>query len=352
MEVFRKTYRKSKMAKKGFRCAAFLIAPLLVSCSHMPRAPASGGGYAVIDRIAGPDGGYDYLSVDPVAQRLFVGREYGVMAVDLPTGKVIDKLVSTDDVAAVLQLSGTSLMLSTVYDGKTILIFDRSTGKISAELPAGENPDAAAYDDASGLAFVMNAGDGTITIVDIAALEVVDTITVGGKPEAAVSDGMGHLFVNIEDTAQVAVIDIASRKILTRYNLHGCFEPTGLAYDSKTGLLISSCHNGVAKLTDARSGADHGTVPIGKEADGAIFDKRTRLAYIPALDGFLTIFHITMKGQVDNVNTVITRKGARTAALDPNSGRAYLAAPEFLENDNGDEAAVPGNFVILVVAPM
>ena len=306
----------------------------------------------MVDQIAGPDGGYDYLSVDPVARRLFVGREYGVMAVDLSTGKVIDKLVSAEEVAAVLQLPGTSLILSTVYDGNSILIFDRRTGKIAAELPAGENPDAAAYDDASGLAFVMNAGDGTITVVDTDALEAVDTIKVDGKLEAAVSDGMGHLFVNVEDAAQIAVIDIASRKILTRYNLHECFEPTGLAYDPKTKLLISSCHNSVAKLTDARSGADRGTVPIGKEADGAIFDERTRLAYIPALDGILTIFHITMKGQVDNVDTVVTRKGARTAALDPSSGRVYLAAPEFLENDNGDEAAIPGSFVILVVAPM
>lgn len=301
----------------------------------------------ILAEYGGPDGGYDYLSVDSDARRVFAAREFGVMAVDLDTGEVTDRLIEANDVSAVLPIPGTEEMLSTVYGDNAAVLFDRSTGDEIARIAVGEKPDAAAYDPDSGLAFVMNAGGNSISLIDVADRASVGTIAVGGKPEAAAIDGKGHLFVNIEDTAEIAVIDIAARKVARRLPLPGCVEPTGIAYDALTGTLISACHNGVAKLIDASSGADKGTVQVGQNADGAIFDSGTRLAYIPAKEGTLTLFRVAENGTAGKPTEIQTRYGARTAALDPATGRVYLSTADFTQDASDEDIATPGTFRIL-----
>ena len=149
---------------------------------------------------------------------------------------------------------------------------------------------------------------------------------VGGGPEGAVPDGRGHLFLNIEDHNEVAVIEIAARKVMRRYALRGCVEPTGIAYDAKSGLLISACHNGIAKLTDAATGRDRGSIAIGKGADGSIFDPARRLGFVPCIDGTLTVYRLDPGGNATVVQRLATRVGARTASYDTQRDRLYLAS--------------------------
>jgi YVTN family beta-propeller protein len=337
---------------RAFVCV--LLFGAIVACNAAPLNPTLipiTRHHQVIQRIKGPDGAYDYLSVDSSARKLFVGREYGVMTVDLATGEVTNRLVPADNVAAVLILPGTSEMLSTVYFGNKALIFDRSTGAIRAEIATGTRPDAAAYDPYSGLVFVMNAGSKDVTIIDPKLALVVATIPVGGKPEAAASDGTGRVFINIEDSAEIVVIDVKRRQLSARYEMSGCEEPTGITFDSATNTLISACHNQAVKLIDATTGADRGTVAVGKNADGAIFDPSTRLVYVPCNDGTLTVFRLDADAKPQDIETVTTQPGARTAALDPITGRIYLAAGQFTQDDQHKKRFVPGSFDILVVAP-
>jgi YVTN family beta-propeller protein len=308
--------------------------------------------YAVVDSIAGPDGRYDYISVDPVMGRLFVGRGGGVMAIDLAGARLTPVLSPGEGVAAVMLLPGTPYLLATNGDANKATIVDRKSGRIAATIPTGRDPDGAAYDAKSGLAFVMNGESEDVTVIDPRRRRAVATIPVGGKPEAAVADGKGHLFVNIEDTAETARIDIATRKVSVRYKLAGCEEPTGIDYDPVTGLLIAACHNGIAKLVDAASGADRGKFEIGKMADGAIFDAARRLIYVPANDGTLAIAAIDQRGTVTALDMVKTQVGARTAALDPTNGRLYLPATDYAPNAAGEPQRVPGTFKVLVVAPV
>ncbi|WP_332769510.1 YncE family protein [Phenylobacterium sp.] len=331
-----------------------LCAALVAFACALAAASAARGAtahHAVVDRIPGPDGGYDYLAVDAAAQRLFVARAFGVMAVDLQTRALTPRLVQANDVSAVLPIPDSPLMLSTVYGDDKAVIFDRATGAVLAEVATGKSPDAAAYDPFSKLVLVMNAKSADITLVDVAKRAAVGVIALGGKPEAAVSDGRGRIYVNLEDAAEVAVIEMATRKVERRYRLPGCEEPTGIAHDPAAGVLIAACHNRTAKLIDAATGADRGTVTVGKDADGAIFDPARRLVFIPCKEGTLSIFALGADGKPGPVQVVKTAPGARTAALDPTTGRIYLAAQQARLDDKGEEGFVPGTFEILVVAP-
>ncbi|MEJ1964977.1 MAG: membrane dipeptidase [Gammaproteobacteria bacterium] len=322
-----------------------LVAAIASGLFGVAAAAAPQGRYGVVDRIPAPDGGFDYLSVDSARQRLFVGRGYGVMAVDLGSRTVINELLRADDVAAVLLIPGTDRMLVTAGGSNQAILIDRMTGAVRGRVATGKAPDAAFFEPASGLVFVMSSEDESATLVDPDKMQAVATLPLGGKPEAGVSDGKGRAYVNIEDKAEIAAIDVATRKVVKRFALPGCVEPTGIAYDADTATLISACHNGVAKLIDARTGADRGSVSIGADADGAIFDARRRLAYIPCDDGTLTLFHLDAKARPRVVAVVPTQPGARTAAVDPATGRIYLAT----RKTDAAGKRMPGTFNILVV---
>lgn len=333
--------------------SAILAAVALTSCSPKSQPAKTGSETAapmwkVVDRLKAPEGGYDYASIDAEARQLFIGREYGVMTVDL-NSNAIGTLIKRDDVAAVLLIPGTDLLLTTNNGANTATLLNRKTGVVQADIKTGKGPDGALYDSVSGLAFVMNGDSEDVTLIDLKAAKPVATIKAGGAPEAAASDGKGRVYVNLEDKNEIAVVDVASRQIVGHYPLAGCNEPTGITYDAATGLLIPVCHNNIAKLIDAATGADKGSFAIGRGADGSLFDPKARIGYVSCIDGTLTIYKLDEKGQATVLQTLKTSDGARTAAFDPVSGKVYLPAATVEYDAKGEYLRADKNFSVVVV---
>ena len=306
--------------------------------------------YRIVSQFKGADGGWDILSVDPVAHRLYVGRRDSVTAVDLISGAVTDKLAPADGGHSALAIPGTGDVLVTNGTANTATLVDGRTGKLRATIPTGKKPDAATYDPATRTVWVMTPGDGNITVVDPASAKVLATVPVGGSLEFGVADGHGRLYVNAEDKNDIAVIDTRARKLIRREPLPGCDGPTGIAYDPATKETLSACANGVAVVLSA-TGKPVASLGIGKRPDGAAFDARRHVALVPSgAEGTLSVIQLSPTPRV--VGTVPTAKSARTIALDPSTGRVYLPAAD-LQPPVGNERpkAVPGTFRILVVAP-
>ncbi|MES2290385.1 MAG: hypothetical protein V4530_11670 [Pseudomonadota bacterium] len=307
-------------------------------------------GYRVVRDINAPDGSYDYVSVDPDTGHVYVGRDFGIMVLNPITGRS-RTLLARRQVAAVLPIDGSHLMLSTNGGSDTATLFDRYTGVVRADIRTGKGPDGAAYDPVSRQAFVMNGDDGTVTVIDIAHERAVGTIGLGGTPEGGVTDGAGHLFVNIEETNEIAVVDINRRAVTKRYALPGCEEPTGIARDAVSGLLIAACRNRVAKLVDKKSGADRGTLSVSARADGSVFDPVRRIGFIPGLLGELTIYRLGRNGTGTVIQTVSTREGARTAAYDTKRDRLYLPHATVERDAAGKYVRARSGFGVAVVGP-
>jgi DNA-binding beta-propeller fold protein YncE len=322
------------------------FASLVLAGSAAAAVPA----YSVVGTYKAADGGWDILSVDPVAHRLYVARRDSVTAVDLASGTVTDKLAPADGGHSALAIPGTSDVLVTNGTANTATIVDGRTGKLRATIPTGKKPDAATYDPATRTVWVMTPGDGNISVVDPASAKVVATVAIGGSLEFGAADGHGKLYVNVEDKNEVAVVDTRTRKVLRREPLPGCDGPTGIAFDPATRETLSACANGVAVVLSA-TGKPVASLTIGKRPDGAAFDARRHVALVPSgAEGTLSIIQLSPKPRV--VATVQTAKSARTIALDPSTGRAYLPATD-LQPPVGNERpkAVPGTFRILAVAP-
>ncbi len=312
--------------------AASLLAPAAAGAA--PSAPH------VVRHIPLHDGGWDILTVDAATHRLLLSRSDGVDEIDTNTGAVTPRLIKGSRFHGVTVVPGTDIAVASEAAGLAV-VFNLLTGKVAGEVKTDDDADATVYEPRSRTVWVMNGDSGTITIVDPFAVRATGKISVGSPLEFAATDGRGHLFVNLTEKGEIAKIDVATHVVTDHFALPGCQHPTGLAYVN-SGVLISACANGVAKLVRARDGKALGEIAIGPRPDGAFTDEKRQRAYIPSGgDGTLAV--IDTSGPLPRlIATVPTATGARTGAVDAATGTVYLPAAKF-----GPPAAPGGRLSII-----
>lgn len=320
---------------------------LLVSAAILPAA-ASASDYKVVRSIAVPDGSWDYARVDDAAGRLYVARNENVTVVDLKDGTVssIGALVHGH---AVLPIPGRPTLLVTSGRDDSVRLFDTGTGKETAKIAVGSDPDAALYDPTTGDAVVMNAKAGTVSIVDPASGAIVRTIALKEGLEYGAIKG-STLYVNNEDANEVETADIVSGAVGKAIPLAGCTSPSGLGYDTAHDRLISACANGKAAVVDLATG-HVALLSIGLGPDAVIMDEGRGKAFIPCgRDGTLAVIDISGKTATVEA-TIKTEQGARTGALDPRDGSLYLPTATFAPaaTPGARPMAVPGTAHVLVI---
>lgn len=333
----------------GFRLGAAIAAGLAIAACVT--APSST--YHLVGSLSLSDGGWDYASIDPALHRLYVARTDAVTAVDLETHQVTPKLAAAARGHEVLPLAGGTVLMVTNGTSGIAQFIDATTGAELASIKVGAGPDAAILDPASGLVAVMNHGGGTVTLIDPKTRSVTAEIEVGGALEFAAMDAAGRLFVNDEDTGEIAVVDVGKRKLVTRIKLEGCDGPTGVAYLEVSKRMLASCANEVAAIVDPKTMKFERTLPIGKGADAVIYDHTRKMAFIPAgQSGDLTIFADEASG-VRRTGKVATQTGARTGAVDEKTGRVYLPAADYNPPAvaGGRPQIRPGTVVLVEIDP-
>jgi DNA-binding beta-propeller fold protein YncE len=229
----------------------------------------------------------------------------------------------------------------------TVIVFELKTLHEVARIKVGKKPDAILYDPASDRVFTFNAGSGDATAIDAQTQKVAGTIKLDGKPEFAVADGKGQVFVNLEEKSEVLALDADKLTVVHRWPLAPGEAPTGLAIDRAQRRLFASCHNQKLVVLDADSGRVLSTAPIGKGTDACIYDPDTGLAFSSNGEGSLTVVRESGPGQFEAVETVATQAGAKTMALDPKTHNLFLCTAKAKPGQR--RSYEPGTFVILVV---
>jgi len=309
--------------------------------------------YHLIKEIPiGGEGGWDYITVDPAAHRLYVSHATRVMVVDIDAGKVVAEIPNTDGVHGFAIAPDLGRGFSSNGRANTSTIIDLKTLKPLGTVKTGGNPDAILYEPTQQEVYTMNGTGKSATVFDAKTGKVVATINLGGKPEAVAEDRpTSRLFVNIEDTGAIAVIDIKVHKLAATWSLTGCEEPTGLGYDPKNHRLFSACGNRVMAVTDSVSGKVVTTAPIGNGADGAAFDPATGYAFASnGGDGTVTIFHLDSPNTLTVVQTLPTLVSGRTMILDPVSHNIFVPASITTQSPSvrGRPQPMAGTFKVLM----
>jgi DNA-binding beta-propeller fold protein YncE len=314
-------------------------------------APDNAASLRVVERIPGPDGGWDYASLDAPRHRVYISHSDVVLALDLDTGKLNAQFAKGDHLHAIVPVPGSPNLVTTNSGDSTVRIIRASDGELVKSLKVAADADGAVYDPATKLVVVVNGEPGQLTLIDVAHLKVAGVINVGGALEFAAVDGRGRAYVNVESTGEVAVVDLIQRKAVGRYAMKDCKRPTGIAYVAGDR-LVSACGSGGSKILDAKTGREIASFDTGGFPDAVIYDPVRHLAMVPtAIDGKLNV--IALSGKADNtiIAQVPTQIGARLGAVDPSTGRIYLPTAEYnLPVPAGQRPTTkPGTFQILVL---
>jgi DNA-binding beta-propeller fold protein YncE len=317
----------------------------------LPYVLSAASGYHILNEIKiGGDGGWDYLIVDSAARRLYVSHATHVVVVDVDRNAVVGDIPDTPGVHGIALAPELNKGFISNGRGNNVTIFDLKTLKATGTVATEMNPDAIRYDARSGRVFAFNGRSRSATAIDAKTGMAVATIMLPGKPEFAQADGRGHVYVNIEDTNEIAEIDAAKATMTKKYALTGCDGPSGLAMDTKGRRLFSVCGNRVMAISDPDRGVVVATVPIGAGPDGVVFDPGPGYAISSNGDGTMTIV-AQSGGKYEVVENVATERGARTIALDEKTHRVYTPTATAGQAPTGGGRApfLPDSFKVLVV---
>lgn len=334
------------------RYLGLLAAMLAIGAASPAIAADAPPGYHIVDRIPLTDGWWDYASFDPVHRRLFLTRGNGVFKLDVDSGLMDQRLIPGSEGRAVIPLPGGDMALTTMAGYSAAILFATEDGKVAKMFRLRQASDAALWEPVGKRIWVMG-GHGEVSLLDPVKKEQTGTIDLGEPLEFSVTDGRGRVFVNGSESASVIAVDALSRKIVGRWKMKDCADPSGMAYAGDADVVLSVCANKMLKVLDARTGAELETVPVGADADAVIYDKETKRAFIPsAADGLLTVVAVNGPRDVKVLEQVSTQIGTRTGAIDPKTGTLYLPTARFgPPNKLGWPEALPGTVQLLVMRP-
>jgi YVTN family beta-propeller protein len=278
----------------------------------------------------GGEGGWDILTIDAAARRLYLSHATKVVVVDLEKNAVAGEIADTSGVHAFVAAPEVQRGFSTNGKENKASVVDLKTLHTVSKIDTGESPDALVYDSKHGEVYIFNHRGSSATVIEAKTPKVVATISLGGAPEfAAVDPTADRVYVNIEDKSEVAAIDPAKHEVVAHWPLAPGEEPSGIALDAAHHRLFSTCHNKMMTMLDTQSGKVVGTAPIGTGVDGAAFDDSTQLAFASCGEGVTTILKEETPEKLSVVQTLQTKRSARTMALDPKTHRIYLPSAQF-----------------------
>ena len=340
------------MRKHSTLLAIAVLAAISVVGSSSRAAPGSSG-YHVVKTIPVPgDDGWDYVAVDPDARRVYISHGTHVVVMNADTYAIEGDISDTPGVHGIAIAPDLGRGFISSGRANTATIFDLKTLKTIGTAKTDANPDAITYDSVSKRVFSFNGRGKNATVINATDGTVVGTIPLGGKPEFAVADGKGKIYVNNEDTSEVMEIDTQKLTVTHHWPLAPCKSPSGLAMDLKTRRLIAGCDDKVGVVVNADTGKVIAKLTIGDGVDATAFDPGTDYAFASNGEGTLTVIHEDSPDKFTVIDNVPTKKSARTMGLDTKTHNVFLPAADFDPPAPGERRGKmkPGSFVILVVA--
>jgi len=316
--------------------------------------------YSIQSRIAVEgDGKWDLVTLDESSNRLFLSHGKQVQVLDLNTKKVIASIKDTKGVHGIAIATAEKKGYTSNGKDTSVTIFNLDTYAVIKKLKvSGINPDVILYDAFSHKVFCFNGKSKNITVIDAVSDQIVSTIALDGKPELAVSNEKGKIFLNIEDKSAVYVINTTTMTVDQKWPLAPGSEPTGLALDLQNNRLFAGCDNKMMVVMDAENGKVITNLPIGEGVDGVVFDPTLKRAYSSnGESGTITVVQEVDANNFKVLENIPTQKSAKTIAINTKTHKLYLPAAEFdapKPTEDGKEAKAkikPGSFVVLEVAP-
>ncbi|MBV9747165.1 MAG: hypothetical protein JO099_25670 [Acidobacteriia bacterium] len=316
------------------------------------------GTYRLLKTVrVGGQGTFDTAFADVVNRRLYIPRK-GPARITVFNLDTLDPVGEIPDAAAngvvIDEKSGHGFASS-----KPVVMWDATSLKTIKTIDVEGGPDAILLDPFNERVYIFSHVPPYTTVINALDGSVVGTIDLGGMPEQAATDGKGHVYVDIRDKDNVAVIDAKTLTVSAHYGLGGkggrC---SGLAIDVKNQILFAGCREPqMMVILSAVDGKILDALPIGSTVDSAIFNPQTMEAYSAQIDGTLTVIKEISSTSFVVEQTIQTKESAKQMVWDSKTSRILLLAADFLPPTGPPKAGVagyggkmvPDSFSILVV---
>jgi len=214
---------------------------------------------------------------------------------------------------------------------KPLTMFDSKNTSTLKSITVDGNPDGLTLDAPAHRVYVLSHSAPNITAINTTDGSIAGTVNFDAAVEETASDGKGHLYVALEDKDAIGVVDAKTLTVTARYPMAGqggtC---AGLAIDPRTRVLFVACRNPtVMVMMNADTGAALGTLPIGAQNDGVLFNPARKEALAATGDGHLSVIKEEGENKFSVEQTLDTLPGARTIALDSKTGHIFLMTADY-----------------------
>jgi len=328
-----------------------ILMPVLLTLAVAATCRADGPYHFIKEIPVGGDGGWDYLSVDSAAQRLYVSHATKVVVIDLAQDAVVGEITNTLGVHGLAPAPELGRGMVTCGKENKAAIVDLKTLATITKVDTEANPDGMLYEPGQQEFYTFNGRGKSATVIDAKTATVVATIPLGGKPEFARADPQaGRVYDNLEDKSEVVAIDTKKHEVVEHWPIAPGEEASGMAIDAENHRLFLGCDNKLMVMMDSESGKVLASVPIGEGVDANSFDPGTKLAFASCGEGTTTIAREEGPDKLTVVQVLATQRGARTMVLDPATHKIYLATAKMEAPAEGERRGkiIPGTFKILV----
>ncbi|MGZ3756344.1 MAG: YncE family protein [Mucilaginibacter sp.] len=308
------------------------------------------GFHIIKDIPIASSGGWDYILVDGTNKRIYTSHGNQINVLSTTTGDSVGYVPNTPGVHGVALVHELNKGYISAGRANKIIVFDLTTFKVLNQVDVGQNPDAIFYDDFSKKIITCNGRSKDASVFDPFTEKVVATVPLNDKPETAVSDGKGKIFINGETTSTMIVIDATTFKEITRYKIEGGESPSGLDIDRKTNRLFIGCGDTKTMVVmNAANGKTVGTFPIGG-TDGVVFDPALKIAYASNGEGTISAIKELSADKFVSLENITSEPSARTIGIDLVTHKLYLPAAKTEPNPAGGRPRqIPGSFHIIEV---
>ncbi len=323
---------------------------------------SSTGPYKILKTAkVGGEGGFDYVYADSAGRKLYIprtGPSPRITVFDLDTLAPVGEIADTNARGAAVDSKSNHGFATS----KPVAMWDNKTLAKLKTIEIQGNPDGILSDPFNGRVYVFSHSAPNATVIDAKDGSVLGTLDLGGAPEQAVTDGKGHVYVDIEDKGNIAVVDAKTLTVTAHYDLASkggtC---AGLAMDAKNHLLFAACRNPQTMVVlNADTGKIMDTLPIGSGVDGAVFNPATMEVFSSQGDGTLTVIKENSPSSFAVEQTVQTLPRAKTLTLDAKTNHVLLITAEYgppttpatdasKTGRGGRAPMLPDSFSILVV---
>jgi len=320
--------RNSLLSRVSFVAGISMLAALAVmQTTSSTLAAAPDKPYKVVNTVqVMGNGGIDYVYADNDARRLYVPRGNEILVFDLDTLKSAGTIGNAKARGAAVDPKSHHGFSSS----SPVVMWDSKTLQTIKTIEVQGNPDGILFEPATERIYVFSHRAPNVTVIEAKDGTVAGTIDLGGAPEQAASDGQGHVYVDLEDKDNVAVVDVKTLKVTAHYDISSKARgPAGLALDGKNHVLFALCRNpAAAVILSADDGKILTTLPIGSGSDGGLFNPATMEAFSSQRDGTLTVIKETSPTTFEVAQTVKTKTGAKTCTFDTKNNQILLITTE------------------------